>query len=73
MGDQSHKLVPFLHLPVQSGSNRILELMKRRYNALDYAREVEEAILGNPRPPAWAQMSWWDFPVKVSWSLQQKH
>jgi threonylcarbamoyladenosine tRNA methylthiotransferase MtaB len=44
MGDQSHKLVPFLHLPVQSGSNRILELMKRRYNALDYAREVEEAV-----------------------------
>ncbi|MBT6729115.1 MAG: tRNA (N(6)-L-threonylcarbamoyladenosine(37)-C(2))-methylthiotransferase MtaB [Deltaproteobacteria bacterium] len=44
MRDQSHKLVPFLHLPVQSGSNRILELMKRRYSALDYAREVEEAV-----------------------------
>ena len=44
MGDQSHKLAPFLHLPIQSGSNRILELMKRRYNALDYVREVEETI-----------------------------
>ena len=44
MGDQSHKLVPFLHLPVQSGSNQILELMKRRYNSFEYAREVEEAV-----------------------------
>ena len=44
MGDQSHKLVPFLHLPIQSGSNRILELMKRRYNSLEYACEVEEAV-----------------------------
>ena len=44
--------------------------MKRRYNALDYAREVEEAILKIP-DTAWAQMSWWDFPVKVSWSLQR--
>jgi threonylcarbamoyladenosine tRNA methylthiotransferase MtaB len=44
MGDKSHKLVPFLHLPVQSGSDRILELMKRRYTAREYAREVENAV-----------------------------
>jgi tRNA-2-methylthio-N6-dimethylallyladenosine synthase len=33
------KLVGHLHLPVQSGSNRILELMKRRYT-VDYYRDL---------------------------------
>ncbi|MBI3442019.1 MAG: tRNA (N6-isopentenyl adenosine(37)-C2)-methylthiotransferase MiaB [Proteobacteria bacterium] len=30
------KLMPFLHLPVQSGSDRILELMNRKHTAADY-------------------------------------
>ncbi len=34
------KLVSHLHLPVQSGSDRILGLMKRRYTAEDYKRLV---------------------------------
>ncbi len=29
---QSHKIMPHFHIPVQSGSDRILSLMRRRYN-----------------------------------------
>jgi len=32
------QLMPFLHLPVQSGSNRILTAMNRRHSAEDYLR-----------------------------------
>ncbi len=35
------KLMPYLHLPVQSGSDRILEAMNRRHTADDYRRTVE--------------------------------
>jgi len=35
------KLMPFLHLPVQSGSDRILAAMNRRHRAADYLRIVE--------------------------------
>ncbi|CAK0742539.1 isopentenyl-adenosine A37 tRNA methylthiolase [uncultured Gammaproteobacteria bacterium] len=34
-------LMPFLHLPVQSGSDRILAAMNRRHAAADYLRVVE--------------------------------
>jgi len=34
-------LMPFLHLPVQSGSDRVLEAMNRRHGAADYGRLVE--------------------------------
>jgi tRNA-2-methylthio-N6-dimethylallyladenosine synthase len=36
------KLVDHLHLPVQSGSDRILAAMKRRYTAADYVKIIEK-------------------------------
>ncbi|WP_189401225.1 tRNA (N6-isopentenyl adenosine(37)-C2)-methylthiotransferase MiaB [Arenicella chitinivorans] len=36
------KLVNHLHLPVQSGSDRILAAMKRRYKAQDYVQIIEK-------------------------------
>ena len=42
---ECEKVAPFLHLPVQSGSDRVLDVMNRRYTAehylslIDYARE----------------------------------
>lgn len=35
------ELMPFLHLPVQSGSDRILSAMNRRHSAADYRRIVD--------------------------------
>jgi tRNA-2-methylthio-N6-dimethylallyladenosine synthase len=35
------QLMPFLHLPVQSGSDRILAAMNRRHTVADYLRIVE--------------------------------
>ena len=36
------KLANFLHLPVQSGSNRILELMKRKHTVEGYIAKINE-------------------------------
>ncbi|QJC38633.1 tRNA (N6-isopentenyl adenosine(37)-C2)-methylthiotransferase MiaB [Enterobacteriaceae endosymbiont of Donacia fulgens] len=36
------KLVNFLHLPVQSGSDKILSLMKRRYNISEYINIINK-------------------------------
>ncbi len=41
-------LMPFLHLPVQSGSDRILEAMNRRHGAADYRRVVERLRTARP-------------------------
>jgi tRNA-2-methylthio-N6-dimethylallyladenosine synthase len=46
-GDEP-KLMPFLHLPVQSGSDRILKAMNRKHRAEDYLRLV--ARLRTARP-----------------------
>jgi tRNA-2-methylthio-N6-dimethylallyladenosine synthase len=35
------KLMPFLHLPVQSGADAVLQAMNRRHTADDYRRTVE--------------------------------
>jgi tRNA-2-methylthio-N6-dimethylallyladenosine synthase len=35
------KLMPWLHLPVQSGSDRILKAMNRRHNPADYLRIID--------------------------------
>ncbi len=42
------KLMPFLHLPVQSGSDRILAAMNRKHTAADYLRLVERLRRAQP-------------------------
>lgn len=42
------ELVSHLHLPVQSGSNRILELMKRGYSVADYLQWIEKLKVARP-------------------------
>jgi len=41
-------LMPYLHLPVQSGSDRILKAMNRRHNAADYLRLVDRIRAARP-------------------------
>ncbi|MBI05990.1 MAG: tRNA (N6-isopentenyl adenosine(37)-C2)-methylthiotransferase MiaB [Rhodospirillaceae bacterium] len=42
------KLMPSLHLPVQSGSDRILKAMNRQHTAKDYCRLVNELRAARP-------------------------
>lgn len=42
-------LMPLLHLPVQSGSDRILDAMNRRHTAADYLRLIERLRDAQPR------------------------
>lgn len=42
------KLMPFLHLPVQSGSDRILELMNRKHTAVDYLEIISRLKAARP-------------------------
>lgn len=42
------RLCPHMHLSLQSGSDRILRLMNRRYDASDYQRLVEALRENNP-------------------------
>ena len=41
-------LLPFLHLPVQSGSDRILEAMNRNHRAADYVELVQRVRAARP-------------------------
>ena len=49
---QAHRdvseLAPFLHLPVQSGSNNILNRMNRRHTRDDYLRVIEKLVTARP-------------------------
>jgi tRNA-2-methylthio-N6-dimethylallyladenosine synthase len=42
------KLMPFLHLPVQSGSDRVLKAMNRKHTAADYLKIIEKLRAARP-------------------------
>ncbi len=42
------KLMPYLHLPLQSGSDKILKAMNRRHNAAQYFEVIERLNEANP-------------------------
>jgi threonylcarbamoyladenosine tRNA methylthiotransferase MtaB len=47
MADRAHRLVPYLHLPLQSGSDRILAAMRRHYTReewLDFAIRARACV-----------------------------
>ena len=44
---ENKKLMPFLHLPVQSGSDKILKKMNRKYNSYDYRKIIEKLKKSN--------------------------
>ncbi|MGB3147620.1 MAG: tRNA (N6-isopentenyl adenosine(37)-C2)-methylthiotransferase MiaB [Paracoccaceae bacterium] len=46
-GDEA-KLMPYLHLPVQSGSDKILKAMNRRHTAEEYLRLIEKIRAARP-------------------------
>lgn len=55
MGDElieAHRdldaLMPYLHLPIQSGSDRILKAMNRRHTRAEYMRVIERIMAARP-------------------------
>tara|TARA_A100000164_G_scaffold208115_1_gene184508 strand:- start:735 stop:1343 length:609 start_codon:yes stop_codon:yes gene_type:complete len=42
------KLMPFVHLPIQSGSNKILKLMNRKHTVEEYLEIHKKLIIINP-------------------------
>lgn len=43
------QLMPYLHLPIQSGSDKILKAMNRRHTSGDYLRVIDKLKEANPR------------------------
>jgi threonylcarbamoyladenosine tRNA methylthiotransferase MtaB len=48
MADPAHRLVPFLHLPLQSGSAAVLAAMRRRYGPGEWRAFAERSLLRVP-------------------------
>ena len=44
----SKKLMPLIHLPVQSGSNKILKAMNRKHTVEDYLNLIDKILKANP-------------------------
>ena len=47
--EKCKKLMPLIHLPVQSGSNKILKAMNRRHTVEDYYEIIKKLIRVNPK------------------------
>lgn len=45
---QEQKLVPFLHLPIQSGSNKILKAMNRKHTREEYFTIIDKLRMARP-------------------------
>tara|TARA_B100000945_G_scaffold101842_1_gene80330 strand:- start:1563 stop:2951 length:1389 start_codon:yes stop_codon:yes gene_type:complete len=45
---KSKKLMPFLHLPIQSGSNKILENMNRKHSREEYLSIIDRLLKAKP-------------------------
>ena len=43
------KLMPFIHLPIQSGSNKVLKLMNRKHTVEDYLDIYKKLLNSNPK------------------------
>ncbi len=46
---ETKKLMPLVHLPIQSGSNKILNLMNRKHTVEEYLRVFDKLIEINPK------------------------
>ncbi len=45
---ENPRLMPHLHIPLQSGSNKILKLMRRKYTAKDYLKLIKKILKKYP-------------------------
>ena len=60
----SHKLCRYLHVPLQSGDDRILAAMNRKYTIRQYEKLIEKALALVP-DLGLVPTSWWAFPARA--------